>query len=111
VHQNLTFPVHPDPVSGMHCWHQRVRVERAESDDNYGDVVVDTKASHEEYRKWLEMTRPAPALAASAARCGSHAQCVQLMKHMCFMTNDPASDGKASSRLRHSDPCCNSFVL
>jgi len=21
VHQNLTFPVHPDPVSGMHCWH------------------------------------------------------------------------------------------
>jgi anaerobic selenocysteine-containing dehydrogenase len=60
VHQNLTFPVHPDPVSGMHCWHQRVRVERAESDDKYGDVVVDTKASHEVYRKWLEMTRPAP---------------------------------------------------
>ncbi|MFY9610015.1 MAG: molybdopterin-dependent oxidoreductase [Blastocatellia bacterium] len=60
VHQNLTFPVHPDPVSGMHCWHQRVRVGRAESDDKYGDVVVDTKASHEVYRKWLEMTRPAP---------------------------------------------------
>jgi hypothetical protein len=19
VHQNITFPVHPDPVSGMHC--------------------------------------------------------------------------------------------
>jgi anaerobic selenocysteine-containing dehydrogenase len=60
VHQNLTFPVHPDPVSGMHCWHQRVRVERAHADDKYGDVVVDTKASHEVYRKWLEMTRPAP---------------------------------------------------
>ena len=29
VHQNLTFPVHPDPVSGMHCWHQKVRVEPA----------------------------------------------------------------------------------
>ena len=28
VHQNLTFPVQPDPVSGMHCWHQRVRLER-----------------------------------------------------------------------------------
>jgi len=60
VHQNLTFPVHPDPVSGMHCWHQRVRVEPAHSDDKYGDVVVDTKLSHEVYRKWLEMTRPAP---------------------------------------------------
>ena len=26
VHQDLTFPVHPDPVSGMHCWHQAVTV-------------------------------------------------------------------------------------
>jgi anaerobic selenocysteine-containing dehydrogenase len=60
VHQNLTFPVHPDPVSGMHCWHQRVRVERAHADDKYGDVVVDTNRSHEVYHKWLEMTRPAP---------------------------------------------------
>ncbi len=60
VHQNLTFPVHPDPVSGMHCWHQRVRIERAAPDDRYGDVVVDTNLSHEIYRKWLEMTRPAP---------------------------------------------------
>ena len=24
VHQNLTFPVQPDPVSGQHCWHQKV---------------------------------------------------------------------------------------
>ena len=29
VHQNLTFPVQPDPVSGMHCWHQRVHLEKA----------------------------------------------------------------------------------
>src|SRR5713101_602365 len=34
VHQNLTFPVHPDPISGMHCWHQAVRVKRAESGDS-----------------------------------------------------------------------------
>jgi anaerobic selenocysteine-containing dehydrogenase len=60
VHQNLTFPVHPDPVSGMHCWHQRVRVELAKPEDRYGDVLVDTKASHEIYLKWLAMTRPAP---------------------------------------------------
>jgi anaerobic selenocysteine-containing dehydrogenase len=26
VHQNLTFASQPDPVSGMHCWHQKVRL-------------------------------------------------------------------------------------
>jgi anaerobic selenocysteine-containing dehydrogenase len=60
VHQNLTFPVHPDPVSGMHCWHQRVKVERAQAEDRYGDVVVDTNRSHEIYRQWLQLARPAP---------------------------------------------------
>ena len=60
VHQNLTFPVHPDPVSGQHCWHQKVTVERAGPDDRYGDVVVDTAKSREVYRKWLELARPAP---------------------------------------------------
>jgi anaerobic selenocysteine-containing dehydrogenase len=60
VHQNLTFPVHPDPVSGMHCWHQRVKVERAGAEDRYGDVLVSTKRSHEIYREWLELARPAP---------------------------------------------------
>ena len=42
VHQNLTFPVHPDPISGMHCWHQAVRVKRALPEDKYGDIHVDT---------------------------------------------------------------------
>jgi len=59
VHQNLTFPVHPDPVSGMHCWHQKVRVESAGADDQYGDVFVDTNKSHEVYLEWLKKTRPA----------------------------------------------------
>jgi anaerobic selenocysteine-containing dehydrogenase len=59
VHQNLTFPVHPDPVSGQHCWHQAVRVRRAESADRYGDISVDVKLAHEVYRKWLMMARPA----------------------------------------------------
>jgi len=58
VHQNLTFPVQPDPISGMHCWHQIVRVTRAQPGDKYGDVYVDTKKSHEVYRRWLSMTRP-----------------------------------------------------
>ncbi len=60
VHQNITFPVHPDPISGMHCWHQKVRIERAHSADRYGDVFVDTNKSFEIYEKWLAMTRPAP---------------------------------------------------
>jgi anaerobic selenocysteine-containing dehydrogenase len=59
VHQNLTFPVHPDPISGMHCWHQAVRVRKAESTDSYGDIHVDTAKSREVYLKWLKETRPA----------------------------------------------------
>ena len=59
VHQNLTFPVHPDPISGMHCWHQAVRVRKAEQSDKYGDIHVDTAKSHEVYKKWLDQTRPA----------------------------------------------------
>ncbi|MCA1652355.1 MAG: hypothetical protein LC753_19535 [Acidobacteria bacterium] len=60
VHQNLTFPVQPDPVSGMHCWHQRVKLERAAAGDSYGDLVVDTNEAHAAYKEWMEKTRPAP---------------------------------------------------
>ena len=59
VHQNLTFPVHPDPISGMHCWHQAVFVERAHPGDAYGDVHADTHKAHLVFRKWLALTRPA----------------------------------------------------
>jgi anaerobic selenocysteine-containing dehydrogenase len=59
VHQNLTFPVHPDPISGMHCWHQVVRVRKAEPTDSYADIHVDTAKSREVYKKWLAQTRPA----------------------------------------------------
>jgi anaerobic selenocysteine-containing dehydrogenase len=58
VHQNLTFPVQPDPISGMHCWHQKVRVIPAQVGDKYGDIHVDTAKSHEVYKRWLAMTRP-----------------------------------------------------
>ena len=60
VHQNITFPVHPDPISGMHCWHQKVSIEKAHAEDQYGDVFVDTEKSMQIYREWLELTRPAP---------------------------------------------------
>jgi hypothetical protein len=59
VHQNLTFPVHPDPVSGMHCWHQAVRVTKAGATDAYGDISVDTARAHEVYLKWIARTRGA----------------------------------------------------
>jgi anaerobic selenocysteine-containing dehydrogenase len=60
VHQNLVFPVQPDPISGQHCWHQKVTVTKAGASDQYGDVFVDTNKSHQEYLRWLQMTRPAP---------------------------------------------------
>ncbi len=61
MHQNLAFPVHPDPISGMHCWHQKVVVAPAQAGDRYGDVFVDTRRSMEVYREWLALTRPAKA--------------------------------------------------
>jgi len=60
VHQNLTFPVHPDPVSGMQCWHQVVKVEKAGDEDRYGDVFVDTALAHQVYLRWKALCRPAP---------------------------------------------------
>jgi anaerobic selenocysteine-containing dehydrogenase len=59
VHQNLTFPVQPDPISGMHCWHQAVRIESARPGDRDGDIRVDTARSREVYLDWLQRTRPA----------------------------------------------------
>jgi anaerobic selenocysteine-containing dehydrogenase len=70
VHQNLTFPVHPDPISGMHCWHQAVRVRKAEATetDQYGDISVDTKKSQEVYKQWRTMTRPADRVSPDGSR-------------------------------------------
>ncbi len=59
VHQNMTFPVHPDPLSGMHCWHQAVRVVKAAPGDRYGEVAVDTRRSAEVFEAWLAKTRSA----------------------------------------------------
>jgi len=59
VHQNLTFGVHPDPVSGMHWWHQAVRVRPAAPGDRHGDIAVDTHKARQVYRDWLALARPA----------------------------------------------------
>jgi hypothetical protein len=58
VHQNITHAVHPDPISGMHCWHQRVRLERPGPGEDYGHIFVDTNKSFQVYKEWLAMTRP-----------------------------------------------------
>ncbi len=39
----------------MHCWHQKVRVEKAQSNDRNGDVEVDTKKSFEIHEEWLAL--------------------------------------------------------
>ncbi len=70
VHQNLTFPVQPDPISGAHAWHQRVRLEPAKPDDREGDISVDTAKSHEVYREWMARTRPAPGPEGCGGRSG-----------------------------------------
>lgn len=59
VHQNMTFPVQPDPVSGAHCWHQAVRVRPARDGDRHGDVVVHTDKSLGAFRRWLGLARSA----------------------------------------------------
>jgi anaerobic selenocysteine-containing dehydrogenase len=68
VHQNLAFAVQPDPVSGMHCWHQAVRVRPAEPADRYGDVVVDTERARQAHREWLARARPASRVSPDGTR-------------------------------------------
>jgi anaerobic selenocysteine-containing dehydrogenase len=60
VHQNLTHAVHPDPISGAHCWLQKaVNVRKAGPGEKYGDVWVDTNRSMEVYQQWVDLTRSA----------------------------------------------------
>lgn len=60
VHQNMIFPVHPDPISGMMCWHQKIKVEKTSSEDKYADIKVDVDKAHDVYHEWLKLTRSAP---------------------------------------------------
>ncbi len=68
VHQNLTFGVQPDPISGMHCWHQAVRVTPAGPNDRAGDIAVDTEKARAVYQEWLTKTRPAAAVSPDGTR-------------------------------------------
>ncbi len=60
VHQNLTHAVHPDPISGAHCWLQKaMNVTKAQPGDKHGDVWVDTAKSMAVYEEWKQLTRSA----------------------------------------------------
>ncbi len=74
VHQNLIFPVQPDPISGAHCWHQKVMVEKAAPQPTATAIssLIPTNRTRS-----IAAGSPshAPPLvpAACAARCGSPA--------------------------------------
>jgi hypothetical protein len=75
IHQNLTFAVHPDPVSGGHCWYRAVRVRRAEPGDRHGDISVDAGRADAVYRKWMAMARGADEHSPDGTRTGFCARC------------------------------------
>lgn len=57
---NITHAVHPDPISEIHCWRQRVKIEKPKEGGKNENIFVDTNKSHEIYKEWMAMTRPAP---------------------------------------------------
>ncbi|MFZ5445263.1 MAG: molybdopterin-dependent oxidoreductase [Myxococcota bacterium] len=61
VWQNATHHPHPDPISGAHCWHQKVLLEKCTAGEKIGDLQVDIQATFDTYRAWRDqLTRPAP---------------------------------------------------
>ena len=56
--QNAVAAAHPDPVSGMHCWHQKVILEPAQAGDKIGDIYVNYDNNLKIYQAWRdELTR------------------------------------------------------
>jgi hypothetical protein len=61
VWQNAVHHPHPDPISGMHCWHQKALLERGQPGDRIGDIKVDIDATFRTFQAWRDrLTRPAP---------------------------------------------------
>jgi anaerobic selenocysteine-containing dehydrogenase len=56
--QNAVAATHPDPISGMHCWHQKVILEPAQKGDKIGDIHVNYENNFKTYQAWRdELTR------------------------------------------------------
>ena len=69
VNQNLAHAVHPDPISGVHCWLQKIRsIHKAGPDEKAGDLFVDTNRSMQVYHEWLAMTRRADKVSPDGTR-------------------------------------------
>jgi anaerobic selenocysteine-containing dehydrogenase len=61
VWQNAVHHPHPDPISGMHCWHQKVLLEKVGAGERIGDLKVDIQATFATYQAWRDqLCRPAP---------------------------------------------------
>ncbi|DAB31167.1 MAG TPA: twin-arginine translocation pathway signal protein [Sulfurimonas sp. UBA12504] len=52
--QNAVAAPHPDPVSGMHCWHQKVILEPAQAGDKIGDIFVNYDNNFKVYQGWRD---------------------------------------------------------
>lgn len=52
--QNAVAAPHPDPVSGMHCWHQKVILEPAQKGDKIGDIHVNYDNNFKVYQGWRD---------------------------------------------------------
>ncbi len=57
VHQNITHAAQPDPLSGAHCWLQKVSISKPDPDEKYGDVFVDTSVSFQYFKKWNQWAK------------------------------------------------------
>lgn len=55
----LAMPVHPDPVTGAHCWNQVVRVRPAQPRDMPGDATADLVRAGRTLELWLRRARRA----------------------------------------------------
>ena len=57
VHQNITHAVNPDPISGAHCWLQKVSLSKPTLNEEYGDIFVDTNKSFAHFKKWNQLAK------------------------------------------------------
>ena len=105
VNQNLAHAVHPDPISGVHCWLQKVKsIRKADADDKVGDLFVDTNCSMQVYREWLAMTRLPRTKSAQMVRVdliGWHAHSNQRRKRINYRSKKP---GMFNSLYRKESP-------
>jgi hypothetical protein len=52
--QNSVAAPHPDPISGMHCWHQKVILEPAQPGDKIGDIYANYDNNFKVYQGWRD---------------------------------------------------------